>query len=207
MRLTDIFRRLVSHFIPSSSRPAPETKEAKPQQQPQQPSRAYQSPTSSTSSTSSNKPSTTINNSTATRSTMPGVTSTVPAGTSKYDQIPGPLGLASASLQGKVALVTGAGTLQPEFLDFSIFLDFLCAATARVLQRLDWDLHACTRAVRRCKVPGGRVGSFTPTQRPTRGPDSGTPPHAPRPLPRRLRQACLVGRPAALILPAGLLPA
>ncbi|KAI1645495.1 NAD(P)-binding protein [Daldinia loculata] len=29
--------------------------------------------------------------------------------TSKYDAIPGPLGLASASLEGKVALVTGAG--------------------------------------------------------------------------------------------------
>ncbi|KAI0155015.1 short chain dehydrogenase [Xylariaceae sp. FL1272] len=33
---------------------------------------------------------------------MPGVTT-------KYDAIPGPLGLASASLEGKVALVTGAG--------------------------------------------------------------------------------------------------
>jgi hypothetical protein len=30
---------------------------------------------------------------------------------SKYDEIPGPLGLASASLEGKVALVTGAGKL------------------------------------------------------------------------------------------------
>lgn len=40
---------------------------------------------------------------------MPGVTSNTGAG-SKYDQIPGPLGLASASLAGKVALVTGAGT-------------------------------------------------------------------------------------------------
>ncbi len=37
---------------------------------------------------------------------MPGITSQ----TSKYDAIPGPLGLASASLEGKVALVTGAGT-------------------------------------------------------------------------------------------------
>ncbi|KAJ1331779.1 tetrahydroxynaphthalene reductase [Microdochium nivale] len=36
---------------------------------------------------------------------MPGVT----ADTSKYDAIPGPLGIASASLAGKVALVTGAG--------------------------------------------------------------------------------------------------
>lgn len=30
---------------------------------------------------------------------------------STYDAIPGPLGLASASLEGKVALVTGAGML------------------------------------------------------------------------------------------------
>lgn len=37
---------------------------------------------------------------------MPGVTSKTG---SKYDAIPGPLGLASASLEGKVALVTGAG--------------------------------------------------------------------------------------------------
>ncbi|KAB5584702.1 tetrahydroxynaphthalene reductase [Coniochaeta sp. 2T2.1] len=36
---------------------------------------------------------------------MPGLTTN----TGKYDQIPGPLGLASASLEGKVALVTGAG--------------------------------------------------------------------------------------------------
>jgi tetrahydroxynaphthalene reductase len=36
---------------------------------------------------------------------MPGLTTTG----SKYDAIPGPLGLASASLEGKVALVTGAG--------------------------------------------------------------------------------------------------
>lgn len=28
----------------------------------------------------------------------------------KYDQVPGPLGMDSASLKGKVALVTGAGT-------------------------------------------------------------------------------------------------
>jgi len=36
---------------------------------------------------------------------MPGAVN----GVSKYDVIPGPLGLASASLEGKVALVTGAG--------------------------------------------------------------------------------------------------
>ncbi|KAK7927571.1 hypothetical protein PG985_004569 [Apiospora marii] len=41
---------------------------------------------------------------------MPGTTTvSAPRGTSKYDEIPGPLGLASASLEGKVALVTGAG--------------------------------------------------------------------------------------------------
>jgi tetrahydroxynaphthalene reductase len=39
---------------------------------------------------------------------MPGIVS-APAGESKYDQIPGPLGPAAASLEGKVALVTGAG--------------------------------------------------------------------------------------------------
>lgn len=38
---------------------------------------------------------------------MPAVTQ--PRGTSKYDAIPGPLGMQSASLEGKVALVTGAG--------------------------------------------------------------------------------------------------
>ncbi|EEY16639.1 tetrahydroxynaphthalene reductase [Verticillium alfalfae VaMs.102] len=38
---------------------------------------------------------------------MPGATSTVEPGF--YNRIPGPLGLASASLEGKVALVTGAG--------------------------------------------------------------------------------------------------
>ncbi|KAK4641428.1 Trihydroxynaphthalene reductase [Podospora bellae-mahoneyi] len=37
---------------------------------------------------------------------MPGLTSNT---SSKYNAIPGPLGLASASLEGKVALVTGAG--------------------------------------------------------------------------------------------------
>lgn len=36
----------------------------------------------------------------------------------KYNAIPGPLGLASASLEGKVALVTGAG----KFYFFYIFL-------------------------------------------------------------------------------------
>jgi tetrahydroxynaphthalene reductase len=46
---------------------------------------------------------------------MPGITETgqtpvaAPSAPSKYDAIPGPLGLPSASLAGKVALVTGAG--------------------------------------------------------------------------------------------------
>lgn len=43
-----------------------------------------------------------------------------PAKKGKYNAIPGPLGLASASLEGKVALVTGAGELNfpslPRFL-------------------------------------------------------------------------------------------
>lgn len=42
-----------------------------------------------------------------------------PAKKGKYNAIPGPLGLASASLEGKVALVTGAGEL-----DFPVDPDF-----------------------------------------------------------------------------------
>lgn len=85
MRLSDLFRRFVSHF--SSAHPAPvETKETK------------QSIPSLSSGTSLAKPKT---------ANMPGVTETKTK--SKYDEIPGPLGLASASLEGKVALVTGAG--------------------------------------------------------------------------------------------------
>ncbi len=82
MRLSDIFRRLVSHF--SSPNRSPETKETK------------QAPPSISSGTSLGKP-----------EKMPGVTSEAQKG--KYNAIPGPLGLASASLEGKVALVTGAG--------------------------------------------------------------------------------------------------
>src|SRR3569833_152836 len=40
---------------------------------------------------------------------MPGATTETTTNGSKYDAVPGPLGLASASLAGKVALVTGAG--------------------------------------------------------------------------------------------------
>jgi hypothetical protein len=142
MRLTDLFRRLVSHFIPTLS--APETTEAK---QPSPPSPA-------SSGTTLSKPSHKATY-TTTPAKMPGVTSSNgngngPAGASKYDQIPGPLGLASASLQGKVALVTGAGTCS-----VSRFIPRLGR------QQLDFDLHPM-----RCKVllPACRTGRhFTPT--------------------------------------------
>jgi tetrahydroxynaphthalene reductase len=101
MRLTDLFRRLVSHFIPTRS---PETKEAKKQQPSSQ--------SSTSSGTTLFKPPTAITVTTTTSTTMPGVTSNT-AASSKYDEIPGPLGLESASLQGKVALVTGAGMPNP----------------------------------------------------------------------------------------------
>jgi hypothetical protein len=147
MRLTDIFRRLVSHFIPSRS--ATETTEAK---QPSPPSPA-------SSGTTLSKPSHAVTY-TTTPAKMPGVTSSNgngngPAGASKYDQIPGPLGLSSASLQGKVALVTGAGTYS-----FSRFLPRF-----RLL-RLDLDLHALQSA----SPPARRTGrQFTPTHvRPAR---------------------------------------
>jgi len=87
MRLSDLLRRFVSHFSSSSSKPSAETKETK------QPL-----PPSISSGTSLGKPTT---------ETMPGLTNEPVKG--KYNQIPGPLGLASASLEGKVALVTGAG--------------------------------------------------------------------------------------------------
>ena len=49
---------------------------------------------------------------------MPGITGSAETSKtstgSKYDAIPGPLGLASASLEGKVALVTGAGMFSVE---------------------------------------------------------------------------------------------
>ena len=51
---------------------------------------------------------TTTNPETTTTAKMPGLTSGNAPG--HFNKIPGPLGLASASLDGKVALVTGAGT-------------------------------------------------------------------------------------------------
>ncbi|KAK3386054.1 hypothetical protein B0H63DRAFT_191220 [Podospora didyma] len=89
MRVTDLFRRLVSHFSSSDPTP-PETREAK------QPAVAA----STTTSSGTTLPKTTRK--------MPGLTSN---SSSKYSQIPGPLGLASASLEGKVALVTGAALI------------------------------------------------------------------------------------------------
>jgi tetrahydroxynaphthalene reductase len=113
MRLSDILRRFVSHF---SSKPAPvETKETK------------QPIPSLSSGTSLGKPKT---------DTMPGVTETKPK--SKYDQIPGPLGLASASLEGKVALVTGAGTfvLHPIHSLSRALLLFFFRSAARIMHPL-----------------------------------------------------------------------
>ena len=151
MRLTDIFRRLVSHFIPSRSKP--ETIEAKHHQS----SPSHQSPTSLRSAAPKLPTTPTV---TAISSTMPGLTSTAPSGISKYDQIPGPLGLASASLAGKVALVTGAGTFNVS--------RFSC----QMLQPLDLDLHALGSA---CRT--GR--QFTPTHvRPAPTPTPGLRQHS-----------------------------
>lgn len=90
MRISDLLRRLASHFS-SSPRPS-ETKEKKPAP-------------SNSSGTSLAHPTP------ITSDKMPGTVNT-PAepSTSRFNAIPGPLGLASASLEGKVALVTGAGT-------------------------------------------------------------------------------------------------
>lgn len=143
MKLTDIFRRLVSHFIPTRS--APETIEAKQHHQ------SSRSPASSSSGTVFSKPPTAITvQATKLPTTMPGLTSDnngAPAGVSKYDEIPGPLGLASASLQGKVALVTGAGTYNcSRSISFPVL-------------HFDLALHA-----RRSPFPlFGRAGTFTPT--------------------------------------------
>jgi hypothetical protein len=101
MKLTDLFRRLVSHFT-SPNRSDRDTKEVKQQQHHHhdKQSSVHSAPSSSTTESKSST-TTTINN-----ATMPGITSKT---TSKYDAIPGPVGLQSASLAGKVALVTGAG--------------------------------------------------------------------------------------------------
>lgn len=114
MRLTNVFRQLVSClFCAHKYESSPETKGTGDSKQP------HNSARSSSKESSKSKPSTTltspnnINNANSitntiasSRTTMPGATSKK---SSKYDAIPGPLGLASASLEGKVALVTGAG--------------------------------------------------------------------------------------------------
>jgi tetrahydroxynaphthalene reductase len=110
MRLSDIFRRLLSHFF--STRSTTETKETHQQY-------TSQSPPSSGTTIPKLPTTTTITNTSA---TMPGVTSDY-GSSSKYDEIPGPLGLASASLQGKVALVTGAG--KSESTCFTRVLDWV----------------------------------------------------------------------------------
>ncbi|KAK3299442.1 tetrahydroxynaphthalene reductase, variant [Chaetomium fimeti] len=97
MRLSDIFRRLLSYFFSAHS--TTETKEAQQQQH------TSQSPASSSTTIPKLPTTATV---TSSLTSMPGLTSH-DGTSSKYDQIPGPLGLASASLQGKVALVTGAG--------------------------------------------------------------------------------------------------
>ena len=96
MKVVDLFRRLLCFFSSKSSETSSETL---PAEQPQQSLKE----TSSTSS-SANATSNQLNNTTT---KMPSVAGK-PAG--KYDEIPGPLGLGAASLAGKVALVTGAGT-------------------------------------------------------------------------------------------------
>ncbi|KXX73930.1 Trihydroxynaphthalene reductase [Madurella mycetomatis] len=88
MRLTELFRSLVSCFL-SPNTSGSDKHEGKP-------------PLQSLTSSGTELPK---DSATVTTNSMPGLTSTP----SKYDAIPGPLGLASASLQGKVALVTGAG--------------------------------------------------------------------------------------------------
>lgn len=130
MRLSDIFRRLFSHFF--STRSPTETKETHQQY-------TSQSPPSSGTTIPKLPTTTTI---TSTLAAMPGVTSDY-GSSSKYDQIPGPLGLASASLQGKVALVTGAGKSE-SFCFAGVLLDLLSSrpvaldVTQRHLFVPDW---------------------------------------------------------------------
>ncbi|KAK1773692.1 tetrahydroxynaphthalene reductase [Copromyces sp. CBS 386.78] len=89
MALPAFLARLLSHFSSNKAN----TTEKKQQTVP------VSSNSSSTTNTSNIKA--------TPAAKMPGVTT--PSGTSKYDTIPGPLGIQSAHLNGKVALVTGAG--------------------------------------------------------------------------------------------------
>ena len=98
MKVVNLFRRLLCFFSSKSSDTSSETF---PAEQPQQ---SLKEASSSFTSSSANGTSIQLNN---TITKMPSVAGK-PAG--KYDEIPGPLGLGAASLAGKVALVTGAGT-------------------------------------------------------------------------------------------------
>ncbi|KAM7198705.1 Trihydroxynaphthalene reductase [Naviculisporaceae sp. PSN 640] len=97
MRVSELFQRLISHFSSSPSRPSTESHEVKPPVPSIDKSSGTTLPKETAPATS--EPPTTDK--------MPGITSENQPG--RYNQIPGPLGLASASLEGKVALVTGAG--------------------------------------------------------------------------------------------------
>lgn len=154
MRLSDIFRRLFSHFF--STRSPTETKETHQQY-------TSQSPPSSGTTIPKLPTTTTI---TSTLAAMPGVTSDY-GSSSKYDQIPGPLGLASASLQGKVALVTGAGKSE-SFCFAGVLLDLLSSRPVA--------LDVTQNGIYSCRTGG----QFTPTHvRPP--PRKEHPQHTPHP--------------------------
>ncbi len=179
MRFADVFRRLVSHFIPTRSSAPETTNETKQHQSPASSATTFSKPTTITTTAPP-----TISISTI-PTTMPGVTS-IPTGSSKYDEIPGPLGLASASLAGKVALVTGAGMCASLFyLSASPIHPQSDPVRASQSCQRACTMHGCglSEFVRGFFSPAGRVGSFTPTQvraaTQTRAPHH---PHHPRPF-------------------------
>ena len=167
MRISDLLRRLASHFS-SSPRPS-ETKEKKPA-----PSNSSGTSLANTAPITSDK--------------MPGTVNTPAApSTSRFNAIPGPLGLASASLEGKVALVTGAGKLF-----FSLSRSLVCIRDGGVgAQRpiaAVWGLAGGVPLLSfgRRRRPG-RVGRFTPTPSPAARQRAvpHTPPHTRYPQSRR----------------------
>jgi hypothetical protein len=162
MRISDLLRRLASHF--SSPRPS-ETKEKKP------------APSNSSGTSLANA-------APITSDKMPGTVNTPAApSTSRFNAIPGPLGLASASLEGKVALVTGAGK---QF--FFLLLLLVCIRDGGVgAQRpiaAVWGLAGGVPLLSggRHRRPG-RVGRFTPTPSPAARPKAV--PHTRYPQSRR----------------------
>lgn len=91
-----------------------------------------------------------------------------PSKKGKYNAIPGPLGLASASLEGKVALVTGAGEFSFPQSDPDLWVPFfpircfpwtISPATARILPSHRFGPREQT-LVR--PGPGPRVGKSDP---------------------------------------------